>query len=237
LLDILRFTYNIDYLTFESAMGACTGPRMHPLPDGGFSFLARKEKLVVYRCSAAIDKACSKLEENHLSILTYEERAFIINWIIQPARLLNIEPAYMFEQLMVFPSHGCLAENQKKTLLYANTTSIWPFGRGLLPGRWSSDKKQRLLARRLVSDEIAITELETQTSEELRLLLGHAIAEFGRRHCRSGMSNIERRVYADPIPTALAHELQRWELMIQRQRNGQYTELMRPRSQSVISTP
>ncbi|KAF1940687.1 hypothetical protein EJ02DRAFT_309550, partial [Clathrospora elynae] len=218
LVDILVFSYGVNGPLLDSALAEWSPDlRLRKGPIGVPSLLDVPDRRMIQVHSETVHKACEKVAQNHHSLLKNEECAFIITHIIQPARLLKIEPGYMFEQLMAFRSHGCRAEYRKKTLLYNNTISFWPLGRGFLPSKWGVDKKQRLLALRLVSDDIAIAKLGALTCERLQLLIGNAIKQFGEKNCKFGMGRVRREVYVEPTSTALVEELERWEIMITRE--------------------
>ena len=68
-------------------------------------------------------------------------------------------------------------------------------------------KNHKLLALRLVSDDIAVTQLEERVCERLRLVLGQAIKNYSEKNCRYGTGNVKREVYADAIPRARVQEL------------------------------
>ncbi|KAF1829915.1 hypothetical protein BDW02DRAFT_458835, partial [Decorospora gaudefroyi] len=244
LLDILIFTYDVDGLRLHEALTECS-PSMHTrkLPTGHASLLTPQEWYTLMAYTEVIHKACTRISENQHSLLEDDDAASIISYIIQPARHLGIEPAYMFEQLLALRLHRCQAQNRKKTLLYTRSTSTW---RGLLD-KMGIGKEQKMLAYQLVSDDIAVAQLGTHTCERLRLLLGQAIKQHNHKYCKYGMGNVARHVHAGPIPTALVDELAWGEVqtkvprpaptdfLIPRSNAYNYSNRYPPRSRSVSS--
>ncbi|RMZ74430.1 hypothetical protein GMOD_00003467 [Pyrenophora seminiperda CCB06] len=213
LLDILIFSYSIEDYNVQQGLQECTPP----LLIKGFhaeraSLLSTRELHTVSKYAEAISKVCENVARNSQSLLSDYDRAFIVSFIMQPARQLGINPTYLLEQLLSFRIHMCRPENRKKTLLYTKNTSIWARGLGLLPSKWSIGKNHKLLACRLVSDDIAVTQLGERICERLRLVLGQAIKKFSDKNCKYGMGNVKREVYADPVCTALVQELNSWEV-------------------------
>ena len=213
LLDILVYSYDVDFHELHFALAAssphlCTAN----LSTRNTSLLNFQEMRVVLEYADAIHKACEAVINNTQSLLKDEDRNVIIDLIMQPAQTLGIDVAYVFEQLYAFRSHRCDSGNHNKTLLYTKT-SFWTRRRGLLPGKLGMNKNQKLLARRLVSDDIAVAQLGTRSNEALALVLGNAIKQYNKRHCRYGMANIKRDVYAEPPFVALRKEVMWWELL------------------------
>ncbi|KAH6841951.1 hypothetical protein B0T12DRAFT_337141, partial [Alternaria alternata] len=207
LLDILVYSYDVDFHELHFALAAssphlCTAN----LSTRNTSLLNFQEMRVVLEYADAIHKACEAVINNTQSLLKDEDRNVIIDLIMQPAQTLGIDVAYVFEQLYAFRSHRCDSGNHNKTLLYTKT-SFWTRRRGLLPGKLGMNKNQKLLARRLVSDDIAVAQLGTRSNEALALVLGNAIKQYNKRHCRYGMANIKRDVYAEPPFVALRKEV------------------------------
>jgi hypothetical protein len=167
---------------------------------------------VVLEYADAIHKACDAVLDNTLSVLKDDDRNLIINYIMLPAQTIGIDVAYVFEQLYAFRLYRRDSGNHNKTLLYTKT-SFWTRRRGLLPGKLGMDKNQKLLARRLVSDDIAVAQLWTRSNDALSLVLGKAIKDYNKKHCKYGMANIKRDVYAEPPFIALRKEVMWWELL------------------------
>jgi hypothetical protein len=213
LLDILVYSYDVDFYELHYALAACS-PNLCTtnLSTRNTSLLNFQGMRVVLEYADVIHKACETVVDNTQSLLTDHDRDFICNYIMEPARILDIDIAYVFEQLYAFRLHRCEGGNQTKTLLYTKA-SFWTKGRGLLPGKLGVDKSQKLLARRLVSDDVVVAQLGIKSSEALRLVLGKAIKEYNRKHCKYGMAKIQREVYAEPKFVALKKELTWWEFV------------------------
>ncbi len=213
LLDILVYSYDVDFHELHYALAACS-PNLCTtnLSTRNTSLLTFQGMRVVLEYADVIHKACETVVDNTQSLLKDYDRDFIITYIMEPARTIGIDIAYVFEQLYAFRSHRCEGGNHNKTLLYTKA-SLWARGRGLLPGKLGMDKSQKLLARRLVSDDIAVAQLGTRSCEALRLVLGKAIKDYNRKHCKYGMANIKRDIYAEPTFVALKKELTWWEFV------------------------
>ncbi|KAK1907419.1 hypothetical protein P3342_005745 [Pyrenophora teres f. teres] len=194
------------------------------------SLLSTRELHIVHKYSEAVNNVCENVARNSQSLLSDYDRAFIVSFVMQPARQLGIDPAYLLEQLLAFRIHMCRAEHRKKTLLHTKSTSLWARGLILLQSKWTLGKNQRLLACRLVSDDIAVTQLGERICERLRLVLGQAIRNFSDKHCKFGMGNVKREVYADAVPRALVHELNSWEASYRRK-----NRIIRERTQRMIA--
>ena len=213
LLDILIFSYTVEDYNLQQGFQECTPPLLvKGIHAGRASLLSTCELHIVHKYAEATNTVCENVARNSQSLLSDYDRAFIVSFIMLPARQLGIDPAYLLEQLLAFRVHMCRAENRKKTLLYTKSTSIWARGLGLLPCKWSVGRNHKLLACRLVSDDIAVTQLGERICERLRLVLGQAIKNFSDKNCKSGMGNVRREVYADPLATALVQELNSWEV-------------------------
>ncbi|KAG9185367.1 hypothetical protein G6011_07911 [Alternaria panax] len=213
LLDILVYSYDIDFHELHLALAAAS-PHLYTanLSTRNTSLLNFQEMRVVLEYADIIHKACEAVVENTQSLLKDEDRNVIIDLIMQPAQALGIDVAYVFEQLYAFRAHRCDGGNHNKTLLYTKT-SFWKRRRGLLPGKLGMDKNQKLLAHRLVSDDIAVAQLGTRSNEALALVLGKAIKQYNKKNCKYGMANIKRDVYAEPPFIALRKEAMWWELL------------------------
>ena len=213
LLDILVYSHDIDFHELHHALAAssphlCTAN----LSTRNTSLLTFQEMRVVLEYADATHKAYEAVIDNTQSLLKDDDRNFIIDYIMQPTRTIGIDVAYIFEQLYAFRSHRCDSGNHNKTLLYTKT-SFWTRRRGLLPGKLGMDKNQKLLARRLVSDDIAVAQLGIRSNEAFSSVLGKVIKEHNKKHCRYGMANIKRDVYAEPPFVALRKEVMWWELL------------------------
>jgi len=213
ILDILIFSYTIEDYNLQQGLQECTPPLLiKGIHAGRASLLSTRELHTVHKYAEAVNNVCENVARNSQSLLSDYDRAFIVSFVMQPARQLGIDPAYLLEQLLAFRVHMCRVENRKKTLLHTKNTSIWARGLGLLHSKWTIGKNHKLLACRLVSDDIAVTQFEERICERLRLVLGQAIKNYSDKNCRYGMGNVKREVYADPIPRALVQELNSWEL-------------------------
>ncbi|KAF2850890.1 hypothetical protein T440DRAFT_353338, partial [Plenodomus tracheiphilus IPT5] len=217
LIEILRFVYDITDEDFPVVMARASPAFYERAVIGVTRLLRLQEQDEIMEISDAIAEACARVANNHQSLITMRDRAFIITNVIEPAKYLKIEPKYIIEQLRSLSLHRWHGANSKKTLLYTNTMSGWARGRGLVPSGWLSDKKAMLLARRLVSDDIIVSSLNALIGDPLCTMFGTAIANFGKQHCRIHTGSVERKVYAGAIPTTLAREAQHWEIMMRRE--------------------
>jgi hypothetical protein len=202
LLDVFIYTYDPNKHVLEQAFLDCqpnSRPRHH-INDRA-RFLSSEERHIITHYAEKVHQACTNLTQSNLSLLTRTKRDLIFRYIFQPARDLEIDPAYVCEQLLSYRTHRCLSDNRKKTRLYPKV-SIWSRGRDLL-----GKKPQKLLACRLISDDITVSQLGHQGCEPLTELLGQCIQEFNHKYCKHGMANVDPDVYAGPLPTALAEEL------------------------------
>jgi len=216
LIDNLRFTYDITEEDFSAVM-APAAPSLYERAIVGVSRLLRlQEQDEILEIAAAVSDACIRVSNNHQSLITMQDRAYIIANVIEPARYLRIEPQYMIEQLHDLNIHQWHATNLKETFLFANSTSRW--GRAL--GFLSSGRKQTLLAKRLVSDDITISNLNAKIGDHLRTMLGSAIAEFDKQRCGNSMGSVERQIYVNRVAARLAREVENWEAMARRERNS-----------------
>jgi hypothetical protein len=214
LLDIFIYTYDPSRHVLEQTLLHC---RPSSRPDnrinGRLRFLSSDEWHIVGRYTENVHQACTNLTQSNISLLTRNNREFICNNILQPARDLDIDPAYVCEQLLSYRTHRCLLENRKKTRLYPKV-SIWSRGRDLL-----GKKAQRLLACRLISDDVTVSLLGEYGREPITEMLGQCIREFNQKHCKHGMANVDRDVYADHLPTALAEEIY-WNPLVKQWMRG-----------------
>ncbi|KAI4657961.1 uncharacterized protein J4E78_006351 [Alternaria triticimaculans] len=207
LVDILVYSYDVDFHELHYALAACS-PKLSTtnLSARNTSLLNFQQTRVVLEYADVIHKACETVVDNTQSLLKDSDREFISTYIMEPARTIGVDIAYVFEQLYAFRLHRCEGGNHHKTLLYTKP-SFWTRGRGLLPGKLGMDKSQKLLARRLVSDDMVVAQLGTRSCEALRLVLGKAIKDYNRKHCKYGMAKIYREIYAEPKFIALKKEL------------------------------
>ncbi|KAH6870625.1 hypothetical protein BKA58DRAFT_411728 [Alternaria rosae] len=200
-------SYDVDFHELHYALAACS-PNLFTtnLFTRNTSLLNFQGTRVVLEYADVIHKACETVVDNTQSLLKDSDREFISTFIMEPARTIGIDISYVFEQLYAFRLHRCEGGNHHKTLLYTKP-SFWTRGRSLLPGKLGMDKSQKLLARRLVSDDMVVAQLGTRSCEALRLVLGKAIKDYNRKHCKYGMAKTNREVYAEPKFVALKKEL------------------------------
>lgn len=222
LIDNLRFTYDITEEDFSAIMVPACPALYERAVTGVTRLLKLQEQDEVLEIASAVADACIRVANNHQSLITMQDRAYIIANVIEPARHLRIEPQYMIEQLHDLNVHQWHATNLKETFLYANTTSRW--GRALC--FLSSGRKQTFLAKRLVSDDITITNLNAEIGDHLRTMLGTAIAEFDKRRCGSSMGSVDREIYVDLVAVRLAREAENRENMARRERNAKHFSAM-----------
>lgn len=215
LIDNLRFMYDITEDDFSAVMEPAA-PSLYERAIVGVSRLLRlHEQDEVLEIASAVSDAWIRVSNNHQSLITMQDRAYIIANVVEPARHLRIDPRYMIEQLHDLNIHQWHSTHLKDTFLFTNTTSRW--GRAL--GFLSSGRKQTLLAKRLVSDDITISNLNAKIGDHLRTMLGSAIAEFDKQRCGNNMGSIEREIYVNRVAARLAREVEHWEAMARRERN------------------
>ena len=208
LIDIFVFSYDVDPYELHFALAECVPIlRAKKLSTTQTTLLSAPELRTVVSYADAIHNVYSNVLGNSQSLLKDDDREFIVRYVLRPSQDLHIDPAYMFDHLMAFRLHRCHPENRKKTLLYKKTSSIWTRGLGLLPAKWNADKKQKLLAYWLVSDDIALARLRPHACERLRLVIGGAIKRFAQKHCKLGMGSVRREVYAEPTTATLVRQL------------------------------
>ncbi|KNG44930.1 hypothetical protein TW65_08171 [Stemphylium lycopersici] len=208
LIDIFVFSYDVDPYELHFALAECVPIlRAKKLSTSQTTLLSAPELRTVIAYADAIHNVCSNVLGNSQSLLKDDDGDFIVRYVLKPAQDLHIDPAYLFDHLMAFRLHRCHPENRKKTLLYKKTSSIWACGLGLLPAKWNADRKQKLLAYWLVSDDIALARLRPHACERLRLVIGGAIKRFAQKHCKLGMGSVRREVYAEPTTATLVRQL------------------------------
>jgi hypothetical protein len=230
LLDVLIYMYNISLYDLRRAVVECWPvPEMYSHFGGHTSLLTSIEWNQFHGESQALYKACENVHQGNHSLLTRADQTLIVECIIHPAQDLGVDPAYVCEQLLSYRLHRCRPENRKSTLLYTKT-SIWSRTLG------KHSKAQKLLASQLVSDDIAVAQLGTDSYEPLRLLLGRAIQEFDQKHCKLGMGKVNREVHAGPKSAALVVEIQ-WRQAIQARQDSQGRQPPAPERQDSSSTP
>jgi hypothetical protein len=211
LLDVLIYMYDVGISDLRRAVIDCW-----PVPDtymhfgGHTSLLTSKEWNQLHEESEDLYKACENVHQGNHSLLTRADQAFVVECVIRPAHDLGVDPTYACEQLLSYRLHRCRAENRKSTPPYAKA-SLWSRTLG------KRSKAQKLLASQLVSDDIAVAQLGTDSYEPLRLLLGRSIRQFDQRHCKLGMGKVPREVYKGPKSSALVLEIQWREAIRARQ--------------------
>ncbi|KAH9874893.1 hypothetical protein J1614_004380 [Plenodomus biglobosus] len=235
LIDTLRFVYEITDDDFPVVMAKASPALYERAVIGITRLLKLQEQDEIMDIAGAITEAFVRVANNHQSLITMKDRAYIITNVVEPARYLNIEPRYIIKQLYSLSIHLWHGANLKKTTLYTHTVSMWGRGRDLLPSSWLADKKATLLAKRLVSDDITVTNLNARIGDPLRTVLGTAIAAFGKQHCHIRSGSVEREIYTDTIPAALACEVQHWEAMARREKNETgYSTLPAPSKEPIV---
>ncbi|KAE8853900.1 hypothetical protein HRS9122_00892 [Pyrenophora teres f. teres] len=210
LLDILIFSYTIENYNLQQGLQECTPPLLiKGIHAERASLLSTRELHIVHKYSEAVNNVCENVARNSQSLLSDYDRAFIVSFVMQPARQLGIDPAYLLARLP--NTHVSSGASEEDVATYQEHFS-------------------RLLACRLVSDDIAVTQLGERICERLRLVLGQAIRNFSDKHCKFGMGNVKREVYADAVPRALVHELNSWEASYRRK-----NRIIRERTQRMIA--
>lgn len=167
------------------------------------------------RLGQSLQQAHERVQKNQLSLIITVDRLRITSEVVNPAIALGITPEYLCEQLMWFPEHQFALAKRHKTALYSSSSKKSFFGSAR---KWSNKRAQTDLAQCLVSDDCVVCALTP--TEELQVLLGSVIAEFGEKHCKSGMGSVTRKIYSQAQTSALLVEVAVSKRMPQQQGAG-----------------
>jgi hypothetical protein len=197
ILEALAFSYGVDLYKLESAL---SGGRlqMFLLNNGRLSLLTHADAARAFRLGEIAASARDLAANGKPNSLSRLQNSQLIESVIEPAEKLGVPPAYFLEKVMELSAHRCIPGKQKESLLYkAASDPVIVLRCQFLPFRWWSNKQQRALARRLITDEIILAKLTAMN--DACMLIRLAIGVFQRKHCKTGMKSVARAEYVDPI--------------------------------------
>ncbi|KAH8730367.1 hypothetical protein GQ44DRAFT_700205 [Phaeosphaeriaceae sp. PMI808] len=206
-LEILAFTYGIDFFELEVALiedSSLGDFKMVTNPEGRRSLLTHDDNVMTCHLGNIASRVCSIIDRTQ-SCRFEHDGPKLLHQILRPAKDIGIESGYLLEKVIEYRAHRCDLAKRKESLLYKDTTSFSLFGHDVFSKKWTTEKQHRMLAQRLISDRIAIRVIAP--TEEAKNLIENAITNFANKHCKADMRNIDNRIYADALTTAVAETI------------------------------
>jgi hypothetical protein len=193
---ILAFTYDVDFDKLRKALTASPLPLV-PSTLASVPLLSPNDMNYLLELANTIITCGESVHHNHISLIKDAQRALLVGAIMTPATALGISPERIMYHLRFFPRHKLDARMRRLSCLYADRS------RGL--GWWKTWQRENL-AKGLVCDDLLIERVAP--SEEVRVLLGEAVARFRKKEC-FGVKRWERLWWAPVMDKALVEELGR----------------------------